>query len=147
MKTFVLLVTATGFVGLAYNSMHYKPVHIKPEPTRTEAKADCAKPIILKGTYRPKNEKERQAKIAEIWGIDNSQQALSDLVLFKHDGSKEIAYKIAIKLMEQPSVKGLKIRNYKGRVVHVYKDDINNAPPLGKNDKIASVEPIFEARK
>jgi hypothetical protein len=72
MKTFVLIICITGFIGLAWNSKSYKPVHIKPEIRLTEAKAvkpEVTKPIILKGTYKPKNERDRQKAIAEIWHV------------------------------------------------------------------------------
>lgn len=68
MKTFILLICITGFIGLAWNSKDYKPTYGK-QATRTEAKASRVKPVILPGTYRPKNEKDRARKIAEIWHI------------------------------------------------------------------------------
>jgi len=68
LKTYIMLLCITGFIALAYNSQNYKPTHGK-QPARIEAKADCVKPVILRGTYRPKNEKDRARKIAEIWHV------------------------------------------------------------------------------
>lgn len=72
MKTFILILTITGFIGLAYNSMNYKPVHSRTETRLAEAKgvkSGNVKPVILKRLYKPKNEKDRQKAIAAIWHI------------------------------------------------------------------------------